>query len=127
MAATYSDISFSIDYVPNEIVADADAINQNITIIFDTPIRSKWFRPRNGSNVNRWLFDPIDDVTAQNIKHDMELALYNNQEFRVQFTSIVVIPDYDNTQYYVEIQYIAPELEKQNQTFVFNLSRGIAS
>lgn len=121
----YSDINFRVSVQPKQIVTDADAVNQNIAAIFDTPVRSKWFRPRIGSNINSYLFEPIDDITADNIRREMEIALESNGEFRVIFNTVQVIPDPDNQQYYVEISYTAPELEKQNQTFKFNLQRGI--
>lgn len=123
--AIYKDVNFNLSILPVETVEDAAAINQNIAAIFDTPIGSKWFRPGIGCKVESLLFDPIDDITADAIKYEMEVALSNNGEFRVKFTSVTVMPDIPNQQYYVEIAYTAPELERQNQVFKFNLSRGI--
>lgn len=125
MSALYSDVNFTVSIDPVEIVEDAKAINQNIASIFDTPVGSKWWRPNIGSNVESLLWEPIDEVTADALKNDMELALERNGEFRVQFKSVLVIPDIPAQNYYVEIAYTAPMLEKKNQIFKFNLSRGI--
>jgi phage baseplate assembly protein W len=123
--ALYSDVNFTPIIRPVEIVTDADSINQNIAAIFDTPVGSKWFRPSIGSNVNALLFDPIDDITSDALRYEMETALRRNGENRVNFTEVIVIPDPDNLQYYVEIHYNAPQLMLRNQIFRFNLSRGV--
>lgn len=120
----YSDVNLTAGLEPNELVFNAESVNQNIASIFDTPLRSKWHRPRIGSDVNRYLFEPIDDITSERIKYAMERALEDNYERRVVFTRIDVLPDPANDQYFVNIQYRAPELEAREFTFQFNLSRG---
>lgn len=120
----YSDVNLMAGVEPNELVLNSSSVNQNIANIFDTPRKSKWFRPRIGSDVNRHLFEPIDDITASKIKYSMTRALDDNFERRVIFTDITVIPDPANDQYFVSIRYRAPELEAQEVTFQFNLSRG---
>lgn len=120
----YSDINLSAGLEPSELVFNSDSVNQNIASIFDTPKLSKWHRPQIGSDVNRFLFEPIDDITSDRIKYAMERALEENFETRVIFTLIEVIPDPGNDQYYVNVQYRAPMLEAREFTFQFNLSRG---
>jgi len=122
----YSDINLSAGQEPSEIVTNGDAINQNIAAIFETPKGSKWFRPTVGSDVNRHLFEPIDDITASKLKYSMERALEENGEYRIIFSSISVIADPTNAQYYVKIMYRAPELEERDYNFQFNLSRGFS-
>lgn len=120
----YSDININAGLTPAELVRNQDSLNQNIATIFDTPKKSRWFRPRIGSDVGRYLFDPIDEVTANRIQFDMEKALVENGEQRLVFDQVVVIPDPQNEQYFVSIAYRAPELEARQFTFQFNLSRG---
>lgn len=122
----YSDINLYAGKLPNELVLNADSLNQNIACIFETPKKSRWFRPRVGSDVNKHLFEPIDSVTASRIKYDMERALQDNGEQRIVFDSITVIPDPARDQYFVDIRYRAPTLEAQQFTFQFNLSRGFS-
>lgn len=122
----YSDINLYAGKVPSELVLNADSLNQNIACIFETPKKSRWFRPRLGSEVNKHLFEPIDSVTASRIQYDMERALADNGEMRLIFDQIVVLPDPQNEQYFVDIRYRAPSLEAQQFTFQFNLSRGFS-
>lgn len=123
--AIYSDVNFNPIIRPVELVTDGDAINQNIAAIFDTPVGSKWFKPPIGCNINALLWEPIDDITSDAIRYEMETALRRNGENRINFTNVIVLPDPDNQQYYVEIHYNAPQLNARNQVFRFNLSRGI--
>lgn len=123
--AIYSDINFDPINIPQELVLDADAVNQNIAAIIDTPIGSKWFRPRIGSNIQALLFEPIDDVTSDALRYELETTLRRNGENRVFFKEVIVLPDPDNQRYYVEIHYTAPQLQVRNQIFKFNLSRGV--
>ena len=118
--ATYSDINFRVLDKPEELVIDAESINQNILAIFQTPIGSKWFRPKIGSNVEKYLFEPIDETTSRNIRDEMISTLEDNSEFRVQFDEVLVIPDPSNAQYYVKITYSVPTLDNK-YTFNFNL------
>lgn len=121
----YSDINYRPRVTPVEVLYDGAAINQNIAMIFDTPKKTKWFRPHIGSNINALLFEPLDDVTADQLKYSMSTALSTNGEYRVQFTDVVVMPDIINQQYYCEVHYEAPELSLRKQVFKFNLSRGV--
>lgn len=120
----YSDVNLAAGIEPRELVVNSDSINQNIANIFDTPKKSKWHRPRVGSDINRHLFEPIDDLTAERIKYDMARALDENGEHRLIINQVIVLPDPENAQYYVEIRYSAPELEAREFSFQFNLSRG---
>lgn len=122
----FSDVNLYAGKTQSELVRNADSLNQNIACIFETPRKSKWFRPRLGCDVGKHLFEPIDDVTAGRIQYDMERALTDNGEYRIVFDQIVVIPDPQNDQYFVNIQYRAPELEARQFTFQFNLSRGFS-
>ena len=120
----YSDVNLLAGVEPDELVFNDRALNQNIAAILDTPIGSKWFRPRIGSNLNRHLFEPIDEITAEKIRRDLASALEANYERRLVFTRIEVIPDPQNEQYFVSLEYTAPELESRMFTFQFNYSRG---
>lgn len=120
----YSDVHLQAGAVPQELVFNADSLNQNIASIFETKKKSRWFRPRIGSDVSSHLFEPIDEITASRIRYDMERALADNLEHRLVFDEIVVIPDPAQEQYYVSITYRAPELDARQFTFTFNLARG---
>ena len=83
-APIYSDINLWVGKFSNDlIVHDYDAINQNIFLIVTTPIRSKWFDPFLGSNIPKYLFEPMDDITASDIKTEIGTLLTRNLEYRV--------------------------------------------
>jgi phage baseplate assembly protein W len=108
---------------PNTLVTDADAVNQNIMMICTTPIRSKWFRPRIGSNIPIYLFDPCDDITAQKIKTEIMTLFPRNNEFRITIESCTVIPVPDEQVHFVSITYSSPYLDPSRVKFDFNLAR----
>lgn len=116
----FSDINFRMGSSREELVLDAASINQNIIAIFETQPGSKWFRPEVGSLVDRYLFEPIDEITADKIQTEMSTVLEQNGEFRVFFNEVIVIPDPPNAQYYVKITYSVPALQNQF-SFNFNL------
>lgn len=122
----YSDVNMRAGSNPAELVFNEKSVEQNILSIFETQVGSKWFRPTIGSNISRYLFEPIDMITAERIRFDMAQTLQDNGEFRVRFTLIEVLPDVLNEQYYVNIEYEAPELDQRKYTFQFNLSRGFS-
>lgn len=105
------------------LVTQVDAINQNIMMILDTPIRSKWWRPRVGCMIPFFLFEPMDDLTASKIKQEMLTVLETNGETRVTILAAVVLPNYEQQYYFVELQYEVPWLNLNNVQFAFNLSK----
>ena len=122
--ATFSDVNFFMgSKSPNTLVLDADAINQNIILILTTPIRSKWFRPRLGSNIPNYLFDPVDHVTADAIKLEAQTVLSRNGELRVTVTDVEVIPNPEEQYYFVSVKYTSQYLNPSEVTFNFNLRR----
>jgi len=117
----YSDINLRQD--PKTLVVDADSINQNITMILGVRKKTWWWGPEKGSFLSQYLFDPIDNITANKIKTEMINALTENGENRIVFKKINVIPDIENQQYYCEIYYDVPFLRLKGINFSFNLSR----
>lgn len=123
----YSDVNLYVGRFSNkELVYDYEAINQNIFLIITTPIRSKWFRVRLGSNIPKYLFEPMDDMTANKIKGEILHLLKRNQELRVQITSVRVVPNYNTQLYAVEIVYTAENIGDEPFAFQFGLNRQAA-
>jgi phage baseplate assembly protein W len=121
---TYSDINLWAGTVSNNaLVFDEKSVEQNIMMILMTPLRSGWFDPGIGSNILTYLFDPIDDLTAMKIKREITTVLPRNGETRVVFTSVEVMADIDNQNYYIRIGYQAPGLDYEKFSFDFTLSQ----
>ena len=120
----YSDINLYVGRFSNkELVFDEDAINQNIFLIITTPIRSKWFRIRYGSNIPAYLFEPMDDMTARAIRQEISTLLSRNSELRVKIESVLVVPNYTSQMYAVEIIYTAPNINGEPIVFQFGLNK----
>lgn len=120
----YSDVNLWAGVLsPYIILVNESAVNQNILVLCDTPVGSKWFRPRNGTAVLAYLFEPFDDKTAGAIEIELGAMLRNNDENRVIIHKVEVIPDWNNMRYYVEIKYSAPGLDLNKVSFAFYLSK----
>lgn len=119
----YSDINLYVGTFSNkELVYDTDSINQNIFLIITTPIRSKWFRVRYGSNIPAYLFEPMDEMTSNRIRREILTLLSRNDELRVTIQSVLVVPNYVNQVYAVEIVYTAPNIDGKPVIFQFGLN-----
>lgn len=124
MAEQYSDINLWAGVLsPYIILVDESAVNQNILVLCDTPVGSKWFRPRVGSTILAYLFDPFDESTATAIEIELKSMLRDNGENRVIVNRVEVVPDWNNARYYVEIWYSAPGLNANKISFKFYLSK----
>lgn len=121
---TYSDINLWAGSVSDgAFVYDEKSVEQNIMMIFMTPIRSAWFDPGIGSSILEYLFDPIDDLTALKMKREITRVLPRNGETRVNFTTVEVMANPDVGDYYIRIGYEAPGLDYKKFSFDFTLSR----
>ena len=120
----YSDVNLWAGVLsPYIMVINESAVNQNILVLCDTPVGSKWFRPKIGTAVLAYLFEPFDDQTATAIGIELESFLTINGENRVIIHKVEVIPDWNNMRYYVEINYSAPQLNLSKISFAFYLSK----
>ena len=72
-------------------------------IIFTSP-GEKFFNPDFGSNISKVLFENIDEISAIQIKEEIELSI-KNFEPRVRLQEVEINPDYDNNQFDVTITY----------------------
>ena len=123
----YSDINLYVGTFSNkELVYDTDSINQNLFLIITTPIRSKWFRVRYGSNIPAYLFEPMDEMTSNRIQREIKTLLMRNDELRVTIESVKVVPNYSVQIYAVEIIYTAPNLDGKPVIFQFGLNKQAA-
>lgn len=119
----YSDVNFDVDTTARPLVFNEDSIKQNILSILDTPLGSRWFKPTLGSNIDGYLFEPVDDITSQLIETEMKQALVRNGEGRIKL-EVIVEPDRANQQFYVEIEAVNT-LTGEQFSFNFNLAKEV--
>lgn len=111
---------------PFELVFNEDAIIKSLETCFTTPKFSRVFRRQFGSRLTHLLFQPMDDVTANAIGLELR-TVAQEWERRITNINVVVIPDYENQQYYVELTYRIPLLGNKMVNYKFNLNQGAGS
>lgn len=105
---TYSDLD--LDFMANPITGDIlkktddQAIATSIANILQTSHYERLFNPSLGCNIKRYLFEPIDDITTNNIREEISRSI-QNFERRCQLLDVIVEPDYDNDGYTISISF----------------------
>lgn len=95
----YKDIDFNFTQHPvtSDISKKVDvaAIVGSLRNLFHTNYYERPFRPDIGSNIRRYLFEPVDVITTFHIRQEIENVI-NNYEPRVTLKKVVVSanPDY---------------------------------
>lgn len=104
----YSDIDFTFTRTPgrNDIALSYDemAVIRSVRNLLLTKNYERPFQPSIGSRVNQMLFEPIDFLTAQSLRSEIESVITNNEP-RVKIDSILVNADPDNNSYSVSLQF----------------------
>lgn len=80
------------------------AIRQSIKNIILTNIGERPFQPTIGSNINRALFEPNDEIIANELLFHIETAL-NNHEPRATILSVSVVNDREPNSVSINIVY----------------------
>lgn len=120
----FSDVNMDVNIdSPLELVYNEDSINKSIVTILSTHKGSRVFRRDFGSYLGDLLFEPLDSVTSDKIKSELITAI-QEWEPRILIISSSVIPDYENQQYYVQLDYRIPALANKTASFNFNLAQG---
>ena len=72
--------------------------------------------------MSRLLFDPIDDITTEALKEQIENTI-NNFEPRVRLRQVVVQPNFDANEYDISIRYDIVGIEATPQQLSFALQQ----
>ena len=124
----FRDVSMSFKKNPlNDdliLLKNANAIARSIKNIVFTFPGEKPFNETFGSRVSRLLFDNFDDLTASNIKDEIETSI-RRFEPRVRLRSVTTTPDFGNTAFDVQIIYdiIGADVPAQQLEFVLQPTR----
>lgn len=108
IARKYTDIdlSFNAHPVTKDILRkrDENSIAQSIKTLLLTSHYERLYNPDLGSNLKRFLFEPIDNVTTTLIQ-DSIFETLKNYETRIQIEEIVAAPNFDLDRYDVSITF----------------------
>ena len=100
-----------------DIVTDVNskAIKNSIYNILSTMPGQKILNPECGLNLTQWLFTNLSETNASLIKFKITEQI-NRYEPRVTLTKVEVVPNYEEHQYDITIQF------NNNETFNLNLT-----
>jgi len=124
----FKDISMTFQSNPltSDIIAlkNENAIARSIRNIVFTIPGEKFFNESFGSNINRSLFDNIDELSALIIKDQITESI-ENFEPRVDTVKVVTSPDFDNNSFDVVLTYeiIGADIPPQELQFVLQQTR----
>ena len=124
----FKDISMTFQSNPltSDIIAlkNENAIARSIRNIVFTIPGEKFFDESFGSNINRSLFDNIDELSALIIKDQITESI-ENFEPRVDTVKVVTSPDFDNSSFDVVLTYeiIGADIPPQELQFVLQQTR----
>ena len=93
---------------------DLDALRNSIYNIFTTSPGQKILNPEFGLNLFQYLFSPITDRIANEIKRDIKIGI-GRFEPRIVLINVSVIPKEDDNEYDISIQFDVPALNIKNQ------------
>lgn len=110
----YSDMSMYICMGKSDTVQNYTALDQKIMYVIGTPRGSRKYRPRFGSDVIKYLFEPFDVVTADWIKTYIRVALEDPANGLTEEITDVGVAVYMTAQetYLCVVQYRCPKLEE---------------
>lgn len=104
----YSD--FDLDFEAHPVTKDIlkktneNSISQAIRNLLLTAHYERPFNPELGSNLKKFLFEPIDNVTTSLIQDAIYQTL-TNYEPRVTISEVVAAPNFDENRYDVSVTF----------------------
>jgi phage baseplate assembly protein W len=98
--------SFKVNPLNEDLIAikNETAIARSIRNLVLTQQGARFFNPILGSEVSNLLFENIDGLTAQDVEDQIRVTI-DNFEPRANLTGVDVIPNYDNGEFHVTVNY----------------------
>lgn len=104
----YSDfnLNFTAHPVTKDVAKklDENAIAQSIRNLLLTNFYERPFKPQLGSNIRKFLFEPIDNITTSIIQ-DAVFETLRNYEPRIVIQEVVAAPNYEAQRYDVSVSF----------------------
>ena len=119
----YKDLSMSFETNPlnDDLVSlsDTAAIARSIRNIVFTSPGEKFFNPDFGSRISESLFENVDNVSALAIKDEIKSSIINFEP-RVKLLDTIVVPNPDDNEMVVTIEYeiVGIDIPPQQLDFV---------
>jgi len=123
---SFKDISMSFKVSPLtfDLIANKNetAIARSIRNLILTAPGERPFNPELGSQVSRLLFDPIDDITTEALREQIENTI-NNFEPRAELSNVICVGNIDENRYEVSISFYMRNSSAEEQTVDVFLER----
>jgi phage baseplate assembly protein W len=104
----YSDLDLTFSRIPgkNDIALsyDEQSVIRSVRNLLLTNFYERPFQPNLGSNLDKLLFEPVNDLTASLLESDIKNTI-KNYEPRVTLDYIAIRPNVDQNAYTVTIQF----------------------
>jgi len=108
LSRDFKDISMSFQVNPlnNDLISikNETAIARSVRNLIFTLPGERFFNENLGSKVSRSLFENIDEMSASIVKDEIETTI-QNYEPRVDLIDVIVVPNYDNNEFNVTVNY----------------------
>ena len=100
------DLNFTIHPVKKDVNkhVDALAVINSVKNLILTNHYERPFQPEIGSNIQKLLFENMDNITAAAINREIHQTILNFEP-RVNLTSVNVLPDFDNNAFRVGMEF----------------------
>lgn len=119
-------MSFQVNPLSNDLIAlkNENAIARSVRNIIFTVPGEKMFNPDFGTNITNSLFELLDETSATVIKDQITYSL-ETYEQRISLIDVIVVPDFDNNGYDVEISYrvVGADIDPQQISFILQPTR----
>ena len=124
----FKDVSmtFKVNPLNNDLIGlkNETAIARSVRNIILTEPGEKFFDENYGSRVSKLLFENVDEITASEIRDEIEYSIVN-YEPRVNLINIEINPNYDNYEFDTVIRYeiIGADVPPQELSFALQPTR----
>ena len=117
----YQDVSFTMFKHPmNRDVGkktSSAAVKQAIEALLKTNYFERPMQPHIGSDIKKLLFEPMDGITAELLKSEVQTAV-TRLEPRASILDTKVTPQYENNRYVVSITFSIDSTQKPEEVEV---------
>jgi phage baseplate assembly protein W len=118
----YSDflINFDMNPVTGTLarVTNEDSIKQSLKNLILTNRTERPYNPLLGSRINALLFDPLDTLTAQSLKEEIQETI-KAFEPRAVLNDVSVYPDEDNNGFKINIIFSTINIPQETRIELF--------
>lgn len=87
------------------VLENEQAIKESIGNLVATEVGTKVMDCRYGLNLDKYLFDPIDDFTAEMMEFDIREGILTSGEDRISDLEVTVVPTPDELSYLITINF----------------------